>query len=280
MNVACVVVLYHPDAGAWENMRSSLSPLDFLTFVDNSPERAVLPAWVSETPEKIRYVWNGGVNGGIASALNAGAEAALARGARWLLTMDQDSRFPPGELESLIARAAAEDFRSIGIVSPWHEIAVMTERKMPERAAEVPYAFTSGNLLNLAAYRATGPFLEKLFIDFVDFEYCLRLREHGYRILEVPVRLVHALGSMEAKKILGWKTYPGNRSPVRYYYMTRNRLFLWRTHPGFAAGDAKSWAKTLLTLVLFERDRFLKLRHMARGVRDFFAGRYGPHPGR
>jgi rhamnosyltransferase len=279
-SVAGVVVLYHPEPAVEANIRSYLPALDLLILVDNSPQPSDLPARLRDAGEKVLYVGTGGVNVGIAAALNIGAAQALARGFRWLLTMDQDSRFDPGGMEALIARAeaAARDRRDrVGIVSPWHEVAVMTRRSMPASEHLVPYAFTSGNLLNLDAYRAAGPFLEKLFIDFVDFEYCLRLRGLGYGILAVPVRLRHSLGSMEARRLLGREVYPGHRSPVRYYYMTRNRLFVWKAHPAFAFGDAKAWAKTLLTLLLFERDRAVKLRYMLRGVLDFARGRYGAY---
>jgi len=279
-SVSGVVVLYHPDASIEKNIQSYLPDLDFLTIIDNSPAPAPWFERLAATTINVRYHWNGGVNAGLASALNEGAAAALQRGDRWLLTMDQDSSFPEGELKALISRAREEAHGKVGIVSPWHEVVGMPHRKMPEKSAEVLYAFTSGNLLNLKAYLEAGPFLEKFFIDYIDFEYCLRLRKFGYATLSVPVPLRHPLGEIRARGIPGFLLYPGNRSPIRYYYMFRNRLYVWRHYPAAIPHDAGAGFKTLLGVLFYENNKARKLAFIGRGIFDFFRGRYGAYRGR
>ena len=44
---------------------------------------------------------------------------------------------------------------------------------------------TSGSFLNLKVYKEAGPFVDKLFIDYVDFEYCLRLKKKGFKIYKL-----------------------------------------------------------------------------------------------
>ena len=86
---------------------------------------------------------------------------------------------------------------------------------------------TSGNLLNLVAFKKTGKFNEKYFIDYVDHEYCFRLQRKGFciKIFKGSV-LLHKLGNMEIKKFSGSTVCFTNHNYIRRYYMTRNRLDL------------------------------------------------------
>ena len=69
--------------------------------------------------------------------------------------------------------------------------------------------------------------MEKLFIDYVDFEYCLRLRLNGFKIIQLNnITLYQELGNMVTKRILFWKVGISNHSPQRIYYRVRNRLFV------------------------------------------------------
>jgi rhamnosyltransferase len=270
-----VVVLYHPDEKVQDNILSYLPSLDFLVVVDNSP--LVQPALKNflESSDKIRY-FGGGVNRGIATALNIGAEEALKHECRWLLTMDQDSRFGEGALEILLEYSRNQT--GAGILSPRHVLEGRpVEKVSSESVTEVSYVMTSGNLVNLEAYRAVGPFLDKLFIDYVDCEYCLRLRKSGYAIRIVQAAMLHhTYGEIVPQRFLGFNFYPTHHSPTRKYYITRNRLYVLKNFPLYIFEDAKPWAIELLKFLLFEHQRPLKLRFMLRGLRDFLTNRYGP----
>jgi GT2 family glycosyltransferase len=47
---------------------------------------------------------------------------------------------------------------------------------------------SSGNLLNLAAFKQVGAYNESFFIDYVDHEYCLRLKKKRFSILTLKNR--------------------------------------------------------------------------------------------
>ena len=272
--LAGVVVLYHPDGKVWDNICSYLPLLGLLVVVDNSPAISESLKDFLRSSGKILYHGNG-KNHGIAAALNFGASKALERGYSWLLTMDQDSRFEAGSLETMIQFSQHQ--KQLGIVSPRHDLEGKTSTRNSDEYKEASYVMTSGNLLNLAAYRTAGPFLEKLFIDYVDCEYCLRLRKAGYPIQIVPLaRLFHSYGEIKSRRFLGLTFYPTHHSPERKYYITRNRLYVMMKFPHFIFQDLKPWAVELLKFFLFEKRRFLKLRYMGKGVWDFLRNQYGP----
>ncbi|HRZ87756.1 MAG TPA: glycosyltransferase [bacterium] len=274
--IAGAVVLYRPEADLLENVASYLPAVEKLYAVDNSEEQdpELLEALCLEP--KVEYLDNGG-NRGIAAALNRAAEKAIAEGYELLLTMDQDSVASPGMVRDLIEAAGVFSLSRIGIISPYHE---MTGHRPPPSGAAIsrPRAVpASGNLLNLAAYRAAGPFDEKLFIDFVDIEYCLRLRTCGFEIVQAnDAVLFHRLG----RAVRRWMFVPTHHPPVRKYYKTRNRFHVTNIYrkafPGFCLSDRLRFLKEILCVLFFESEKREKLRMMARGYRDYRAGRFGP----
>jgi rhamnosyltransferase len=73
---------------------------------------------------------------------------------------------------------------------------------------------------------------------------------------------------------------PTNHSATRRYYITRNRLHVWREYvrhePAYVMVDMLNSLKELAKLVLFEDDRANKLRSVMHGVSDALRGRSGP----
>jgi rhamnosyltransferase len=85
--------------------------------------------------------------------------------------------------------------------------------------------------LNLTLYQKIGPFDEKLFIDYVDNDYCYRAKLAGYKLLKFTnVTLIHQLGKMvnasSYKSLYLLKKKKVVHPPIRCYYMYRNMLYL------------------------------------------------------
>jgi len=278
-NIAGVTVLYHPDSSWADNVRSYLGGLGLLYIIDNSErEQTVLPPDFKTDP-RIVYIKNPS-NLGMAEPLNMAATGAADRGFDFLLTMDQDSAFQPGGFEMCLRILEETDVAKVGILGPVHvhDTSVLTSHA--EELMDVPFTFTSGNLLNLKAFRAAGPFDNTLFIDHVDHEYCLRLRTHGYRIVTATrIQLVHALGYVTEVKILGRTLLRFvSHSPVRTYYMIRNGLVVARRYrrafPDFYKLNRSLIVKEIIK-ILFEKDKLKRLRMVFLAVNDAKAPRMG-----
>lgn len=275
--IAGVVVLYNPDTSVLDAVQTYLSQIELLFAVDNSdtPSPEVVQA-LSLDP-KIVYIANNG-NRGIAQALNTGARHAVERGFAYLLTMDQDSYAAPDMIARMLEATAGFDAGRIGIIAPHHEV-----RGYRLRGDDAPWSFpltvpTSGSLLNLRAFEDAGPFLEELFIDYVDVEYCLRLHSRGYLIVRVNGALLqHRLGAAAQY----WIFFPTHHAPLRKYYKTRNRLYVaWkyrREHPGFYFSDKLRCLKEIVCVTLFEHEKLEKFKMMVRGWRDYRRGTLSEH---
>lgn len=172
-----VVVLYEPNM---DNLRRvvSLAPfVDKLYVVDNSERDMADKTAFFSNVQNIEYILNG-ENKGIGYALNLAAKKAYVVGAKWLLTMDQDSLFVGESLSRLISFVRNQELKGVAIVGPRHWVSGSCPEPR-EEVIEVPVTMTSGNLVNIDAWLRVGGWREDFFIDSVDHEFCLRARKKG-----------------------------------------------------------------------------------------------------
>jgi len=286
-----IVVTYHPDAAALSAIRSLAVQTQHVIVVDNSATAdaatRLTQAFASET-DTFTLLFNS-ENLGIAEALNQGMKCAKAQSAEWVLTMDQDSRVTDGMVASLLATydALPEETRP-RVASLTPTLIQKAAESRPHTAAsdatvltyrEAATAITSGNLVKRAAWQAIGGYDAKLFIDYVDHDFCFRLRQAGYLILTCEgARLLHAIGNSTLIRRFGRTISVGQHSPLRFYYIARNGFYFWRTYRGsnaFLREDKINTLKLLLKALLFDTHRRERLRMFWRGYRDFHSGRFG-----
>lgn len=286
MKLAGVVVLYNPDSKVKKNIDSYIKYLDKLYIVDNSNNDMIF----DYKDKKVEYIKNN-KNLGIASALNIAAKKAISDKFEWLLTMDQDSMFEKGELDkmlefieklrtdSYIQMINTTSYDEIGLVSPLHKTVMNVDGD--EKGIDFPMTvMTSGNIINLSAYQKIGGYKEWFFIDGVDFDYCLNLKMHGYKVIRLNfVYLKHNLGDAVTKNIFGKKIYSLNHSPLRRYYIVRNRHYLYDLYKN----DYRDYCKLELSrtrneaikILLCETQKIRKLSYMFKGYIDYKLGKKG-----
>lgn len=287
--IHAVVVTYFPDDAVVANLRALQPQVDRLVIVDNTGphgSRSRLDAF--RGARDLTVILND-ENRGLAAALNQGLAVALDEGADWIATFDQDSRAPDGYCRDLLAGlAACPEPTRIGMLAPIYQDHGLGFRYSPavslegdaRRVAPVTVAITSGNLLRADAVRAVGGFRDDFIIDCVDFEYCLRLRRGGWMIYEIRyVVLDHAQGNYTKRMLLGRSLSVNDYPPLRRYYQTRNRWVTYRLHwsvaPKWILRDAWIYAKEMVKLALFSRDRRAKLAAVATGAWHGLTGRLG-----
>ena len=222
-------------------------------------------------------------NKGIAAALNEGCRRARGLGFDWVLTLDQDSTATPG----MVARLSqcidpglplAHD---VAIVAPvWQQFGGLPVTT-GEGCTELGAAMTSGSLTRLSALEKLGGFREDLFIDRVDYEYCMRAQRRGWRIMQAQdAVLLHRTGHLRKVSfpVRFWVT---DYSPVRRYYMIRNFLEVRREYgrefPDWMAGERRYWNRELVKMMLAEPHRIEKVKMMIRGWLDYRRGRFGKY---
>lgn len=274
MHLAAVVILYNPNESVKANINSYIQYVDKLYVIDNSDTKDTAYPNLFTSEKKIQYIDNGD-NKGIAHALNRGFGEALKDHYDYLLAMDQDSGFRPGDFKKLLT--SLEDNQRIGIYAP---LAFENELELIPVSNKI--SITSGSIFNLNVYKKVGPFNDDLFIDSVDTEYCLRMDQKGYILKRIPsVTLDHQLGRTTKNRFMFWDFYTTNHSSLRRYYMSRNRFYLWKKfktdYPGFVHFDKISTFKELIKVILVEDNKLDKIKMTIKGYLDYKKNRYGKY---
>jgi rhamnosyltransferase len=277
-NVCGVTVLYNADNTVIANIESYIQNLDKLYVVDNSETVDEALINTLKTLTNCIYINNHG-NKGIANALNVGAKLAIENGATWLLTMDQDSRFEPGEFMKLIDYTKTRDDKTTGLISPFHKTKISVDPKT--EIDEVLTTMTSGNLISLYAWNTIGGFDEDYFIDAVDWDYCLRLTSNNFKVIRLnTVHLNHNLGNVTKHTAFSRKDVMVlNYNSTRRYYITRNKLMIIaryrKLYPAFSKGVFKSLFRDVRHILLYESDKMVKFKYLLKGVSHFITGKKG-----
>lgn len=264
---AAVVILFNPKCSLIQNFNPFLLEVGKMYAFDNSPKSKNDYVEELKRVKKIEYATLGR-NVGIAKALNEIAKIALLKGYQYLLTMDQDSYFTVPNLVHMISLAMSDS--RIGIVSPVHLVKNDLPEKVHGDSEEILTTMTSGNLLNLEVWNNLGGFDEKLFIDYVDHEYCLRMKKNGYKVVRANrITLEHTVGELKPRKFLFWTVRPTNHSPFRLFYQTRNRFYLKKVYgkdfPEYFRKDSVLYWRGIVKVLLYESQKISKIRMVLKG---------------
>lgn len=236
-SVIAVIPTFSPDGTLLDRLEALAPQVDALIVVDDgSPAAsdALLTAVELQGYEVLRL----NSNRGIASALNAGIELALARGAEYVLTMDQDSTVPDDYVAACLgAFESASPQTRLGVVCSdrINSMPCIPEAWTAEGLGLVREAIQSGFLISAECLRECGLFDEELFIDCVDTEFCLRINVLGYRIAAGPgTDIRHSLGERMPLRPFGIQLGRNGRNasyeyhgPVRRYFIARNNVDLY-----------------------------------------------------
>jgi len=270
--------------------------LDEIVVVDNASTDSTVDLLVSKYPEitVLKLPENAGVGGGFAAGLHY---AAITKKYDWVWLFDQDSVPTADGLELLLGglEKLAGYVESTAILAPvcLHSQTGMVYPGLTWKSGWrytdlatvcAPFVFvdsaiSSGTLLKREPAVRVGLPREDFFMDFVDHEYCFRLRQAGYVIAIVTAcRLDHEIGSARRIDFLGLSKKWADHSPLREYYMARNEVFtIWKYHPDWRSklSTVSRLLNHVFEVFLFGCRKFACFQMMVRGLLDGLAGRLG-----
>ncbi len=235
-----------------------------------------------------------GENTGIAHAQNVGLELAFKARAEAVLLFDHDSTPLAGYTKAILAAYAGLRVRLKAPVILGGRVYDVNKREYARHPLYTRFGFTrrgaaageilgpalmviaSGSLVSREVYEKIGGMREDLFIDYVDWEFCLRARAKGgfQTYITGDAVLEHARGVRTGKKVFGFVLYPPGYSAFRYGYIFRNRARMLREY------FFKNRAFVFFEVVSFVRDVLLILaeprpfRLLAIAVKAWFGGMF------
>lgn len=275
---AAVVVAYNPDTDFPPRLKAIIRECKPVYIVDNGSSQGALKLLRTACAKHKAKLITLGKNTGIAHAQNVGLTLAFEKGADAVVLFDHDST-PQAGFTARMRQAVAKVGVNAIIGAQVFDVNKRMYSKFPvyrglffRRLPCAPstilpdaiFAIASGTLITRAVYEHVGGMRADYFIDYVDWEYCLRAR-HRYGIATVingAALLHHARGERVGRRFCGMAFYPPGYSPMRYGYIFRNRARLLREYffrdRAFVAFELLSLVRDTLLLFL-EPQRFKKI---------------------
>lgn len=288
-SICCVIVTYNIGKQFLSCFNAIKNQVDRVVIIDNGSDYETIKVLKNiELINEAVIIYNSD-NKGIAAALNKGVEFALDNNYEWLLTMDNDSIASENMVESMLnTYNCLEEKHKKGIVSifpTYLERAFLenSDKKSNNKASKYHFVnmeITSGNLLKVSVFNKVEKFIEDLFIDYVDHEFCLRLLDNGYKLIQAEEAfLFHRLGESGEKKVLGFRITYTNHSPLRLYYITRNSLYTWSKYykdfPKIVIRDIIFYIRKTLKILFYEEKKKDKFEMIFKGVKDYKKKKFG-----
>ncbi len=292
-----LIITYNPTVDFRKHLEFFYEEFERIIIVDNGSNlesRNLLKREAKDKKTSLKIIFNK-ENLGIATALNQGFKWAIEQGFEEIITFDQDS-FPAKGMVSALQKTIEtyQNNQNLAIVAPiiadplvevearylrslykfFFERSVCDNRVLEN----ISIVITAGSLYNLKAYQKLGAFQDDFFIDYVDTEYCLRVNQHGYKIIVAcDAHLNHRLGEREKRKLLGREHYPTFHSPSRWYYISRNRIPMLKKYaflfPHWFFYEIIASSYTLIRMLLFENQKRKKLLAIFLGTKDGIRGK-------
>jgi len=278
--VTAVVTAYHPDDRLAAVVESALATCAEVIVSDNTPGGSASAAEKLGDP-RVRVLRTGS-NLGLAAALNAAVDK-LPADTDFVLFLDQDSVLPP-DLVPALAAHFADDSIGVAAPTPWDAAAGGAYEQAAGSGpvvADRDGVMTSGMLVRRACLDAVGRFREDFFVDWVDFDFCLRARAHGFRVVQdTSVLLPHSLGDRREHKLGFLCTQVLHYPAWRHYWVARNSTILareqFRGNRKWALSAVLYLARWTFNTALFEAQRRTHVAALVRGFADGFSGRVSP----
>jgi GT2 family glycosyltransferase len=264
-------------------------PLQEIVVVDNGSTDGTGRLLAERYPEVkvLRLSENCGVGGGLATGL---AYAAPGKRHDWVWTFDQDSVPSDDALEILLDGVASlgDLDGELGMVAPlpvhretgtyyppllWDDGFVRpTAELLSQPIWFADLVISSGCMVRCDLVERIGLPRADFFLDFIDFEYCLRARRNGYKIAVVTgSQLAHEIGSARKVRFLGQLRVWSEHEPWREYYKSRNITYAaWWLHPSLRAKRfvIRYLARHACGLLLFGSNKPTCLKRLFQGFWD------------
>jgi rhamnosyltransferase len=286
--IGAIIVLYNPSIDSLDCLINSIYyDVDKIYLVDNSLEP--LYEFRYDAESKITHIRNK-ENLGIAKALNIGASEASTDNCNYIITFDQDSNPGKSMIPTLFGfyQEIKSENKSIGAVGPalvdnrgdllsfpflkfGRFAGFYVDHIFPNvniKYLNVDLLITSGMFFDIKLWKDGFKFMDELFVDYVDTEWCLRTSKAGYTHYGCPsVKMFHAVSDNPGIRIFGllFLSY----SPLRRFYYFRNTILYFKITYAPIGNRLRILIGALMRIpfiIFFDKDPINSYSSVCRGI--------------
>ena len=282
--ICAIIVYYYSDIKKFKKI-IKLHSINFskIIIINNSPKINI-----NELENYKITVINNNKNIGLAKAINVGIALAK-KNFIYFALFDQDSLIKKNFLNNMVKYMnifyEQKKFLHIEplVFSPvyynkiideeakhirFKTLRLLRENNNIKKLFSFPeYVITSGSIIPKSSINKVGLMDEKLFIDFIDIEWCLRAKKFNkVPIIFNKVRINHFIGDYFVK--IFKNKYPIH-NPLRMYYYFRNSIYLYKKEYisiNWKVVDLSRNIFRIIFYLLFVNKKRKYFKHIIRGI--------------
>jgi rhamnosyltransferase len=286
-----IIVTYQPNlSDLISNSKNILPQVDKLIVIENGSDKNIQAQIQTEIKDPRITIHLESKNLGLAAAQNIGIKKGLEMGGFFFLFLDDDSSISQNSVENL--RKEFEINPNLGIAAChivhndsrkeqkyWIQSKIFYKRVRltanMRKLENINTVISSGSLIPREVIEKCGFMREDFFIDYIDIEYCLRVRANGFSITVIrEAELLHNLGNTKSIQFSKLLFHPTNHSPQRRFYMIRNRIWTWKLYsfqfPCWFFVDIGNFLVDNLRVFLLEKQKKENLKQFLLGLKEGF----------
>ncbi len=272
--IGMLTVLYEPKDEYFRNIKKFYRDLNCLIIIDNSENNhktKIIEEFGEDKGVEYYYL---GENVGLCKAINMGIKVLSERGYNWCFYVDQDSVYI-NDLIQIYKDNVLFKSNNVGVIGPQHKID-RKHLKMKKGVKSKEWLMTSGCLFNIDTFTKIGGFDERIFLDGLDVEYCLRCRKNGHKVVQCLDAIIEHHPAVTKTKKIGFFTIKyGWDKPIRYYYKIRADVFMKKHYKtNYCKVDM---IIKLAKIILFFDDKKIYFKAYQKGIHDAKNGIFGKY---
>ena len=263
INITLGIVFYKPTEKQLNNLKryAEIGIFNDIFVCDNTPTQI----HYDNSLPCVHYFYMG-YNSGLSKPYNLMIEKAILNNSDYLCIMDQDTPFKEEDVLRVVQfiQEHQDSLEDVAIVCP----NVVKNTNVPinrEGLSYVKWAINSTSFLNIKNINRNHlRYDEKIFLDGVDYEFCLNIMKHGQKILRInDIVVIQEFGYVAN----GDATFTHHNAD-RYFNIAHNRKYIFYKHYGFYG-----WAFALLQnirlvcrVAIHEDEKSNKIKACIRGI--------------
>ena len=286
---AAVLVLFEREVDLPATVQQLSGVARRLVLVDNSPDAILLRSNLQSAPGTEVSILHNGNRGGLAGAYNAAlTQLAMAdQPVSEVVFADDDSDgraldafLRDADTQALLRRpdtaavAPAYRDRATGMRAAYIQLGHWRFRHLSRAITgvhSVAFLINSMSVWRREAIDAIGAFDERLGVDHIDTDYCLRARQRGLKLfVNGSHDFAHAIGNRRTYRFMGRTLQSGGHGAARRRSIARNTAVLMcrhgRSEPAFAALCLSRLVYEAVGIVMVEDQKARKLGALVAGA--------------
>ncbi len=283
-----IIVTYNFDQNLKHNLNNIIKQIDSLIIIDNGSTVCCtnfLQNIQKKYSKKVSIIYNK-QNLGLARAQNQGLIHLKPFKPKWVIFFDQDSNPEKNMIKNILEVAKHEKYSLLGPQIIEDSVKKQTKYLIKKRNSlffqrvniedknlknNVYGLISSGSVIKFEVFEKIGLFRENFFIDYIDFEFCLRAKLNNYKIFIVENSfLFHKQGNQTSHDFFGFQLYCHNYDKKRRFTIARNRFFLMRIFfkpfPGILKIELLAIFYDIFRILTFEKNSLSKLLYYFKGI--------------